>query len=227
MGAVCHDSAPANPRRRSDPNCALDPLARRPAQGHTVASASGEIRVKAEEKDGKIAAQGAFVLFAAYRDRGNQGQPALESGTTLLLVPLLTSQNCDARSYGVNNYKPFNNDTTVLNELKHDAWFVFRQVDLTRAKSLTLRTVFGDKAYSYAGGRMEIRVGSTHGALIGEATFESKNGEKAVFEERTINLASSVPSTVENPLQDVYFIFKNEQNQGQGVIALDWVRFDF
>ena len=121
------------------------------------------------------------------------------------------------------NYKPFNNDTTVLNELKHNAWFAFNQVDLHRVKSLALRLGYGDKTYPYCGGRLEIRSGSVHGPLVAEASFESKNGEKMVFEERTLQLTKAQSGW---SLQNLYFIFRNEQNQGQGVIGLDWIRFD-
>ena len=180
------------------------------------------------ESAGKMATQATFVLQASYRDRGAEGQPSLENGATLVLRPAtLQAENCDARSESVGNYKPFGNDTTVLNELKHNAWFAFRQVDLTGVKSIALRVAYGDKTAPQAGGRLEIRVGTAHGALIGELTFESKNGIQMVFEDRNINLETNHPRPAENPLQDLFFIFRNEQNQGQGVIGVDWIRFGF
>lgn len=172
------------------------------------------------EKDGKPAPAGAFVFRASYRDRGAGGQPPLEHSTALLLRPaLLQAEQCDKRSDGVGNYKPFGNDTTVLNELKHNAWFAFKQVDLTGIKSLSIRFAYGDGKAPFAGGRMEIRLGSPSGVLLAESKFESKNGEKMLFETR--NFALQHTGTT-----DLYFVFRNEQNQGQGVIGVDWVLFE-
>ncbi len=176
------------------------------------------------EKDGKPAPLGAFVLRGSYRDKGGGGQPSLENSATLVLRPaLLQAEKCDKRREGVGNYKPEGSGLEVLNELKHNAWFAFQAVDLTGIQKLTLRIGYGDKKYPYAGGSLEIRLGSPHGEVIGTAQFESKNGEKMVFEERSIAL--NLPSNKGN-LEDLYFVFRNIQNQGQGVIGVDWLRFE-
>ncbi|MBL7827116.1 MAG: hypothetical protein JNJ57_10825 [Saprospiraceae bacterium] len=44
-----------------------------------------------------------------------------------------------------------------------------------------------------------------------------------VFEERKINLATPTSES----LSDLYFVFENASNQGQGVIAVDWIRMDW
>lgn len=176
------------------------------------------------EKAGVPAPGGAYVLRATYRDRGANAQAALENSSTLILRPFtLQAEQCDARSEGVGNYKPFGNDTTVLQELKHQAWFAFRQLDFTGIQSVVLRVGYGDKSNPYTGGRLEIHLGSVHGPLIGNAEFVSKNGPKMLFEEKEIRLNLPPENAVEG-LPDVYFVFKNEQNQGQGVVAVDWVR---
>jgi cytochrome c len=170
-------------------------------------------------------ANGAYVFKANYRDRGAQGFLSLENGETLVLRPAtIQAEKCDTRSEGVGNYKPFDNDTTVLNELKHNAYFAVRQVDLAEVRSLILRIGYGDKRHPCAGGRLEIRAGSPSGNLLGETKFEMKNGERMAFEERKITLLASERLT---SLHDLFFVFKNEENQGRGVVATDWVRFDF
>jgi cytochrome c len=169
---------------------------------------------------------GALALRARYIDRGAGGLPALSGEDLLLLRPhLLEAEKCDTRSDGVGNYKPFDNDTVVLNELKHNAYFVFRKVDVAHLRSITLRTAYGDRRAPQAGGRMEIRMGSAHGPLLGSSEFVSKNADKMVFEWREIAL--NIPEAARNgDLQDLFFVFKNLQNQGQGVVAIDWLRFD-
>ncbi len=167
---------------------------------------------------------GAYVFRAAYRDRGQAGLPRLEGSETLILRPAtLQAEKCDIRSEGVGDYRPSGNDTVVLNELKHNAYFAFRRIDLTGVRTLTLRTGYGDPRYPYAGGRMEIRAGSPHGTLLSEVQFSQKNGNRMYFEEQEIPL--SVPSPG-NLYDDLYFIFRNEQDQGRGIVALDWIRFN-
>jgi hypothetical protein len=74
---------------------------------------------------------------------------------------------------------------------------------------------------------MEIRAGSVHGTLLAETSFHSKNAEIMIFEERRITLQTQNTSVSQDVLQDLYFVFRNEQNQGQGVIAVDWLKFEF
>jgi cytochrome c len=168
---------------------------------------------------------GAFVLRAGYRDQPSNGQPSLETQTTLVLRPnTLQAESCDARSEGVGNYKPEGQEQTVLQELKHNAWFVWHQADLVGVKSLTMRFAYGDKKAPQAGGSLEIRRGTRHGPILATVDFESKNAAEMVFETRTVPLLPQHPGI---GLQDVFFVCKNPQNQGQSVIAVDWVRFDW
>jgi cytochrome c len=167
---------------------------------------------------------GTFVLRAQYRDQGAKGSAPLEGGETLLLRPAtLPAENCDFRSEGVGNYKPFDNDTTVLQELKHNAFFVFRRADLLGIQSITLRIGFGDLRAPQAGGVLEIRADSPHGPLLGRQKIEQKNAARMVFEECRIPIQTAHLVG----LRDVFFVFKNTQDQGRSVVAIDWLRFDF
>lgn len=171
------------------------------------------------------AAPGAFLLRASYLDRGHAGIPAQESEQTLVFRPaVFQAENCDRRSEGVGNYKPFDNDTVVLQELKHNAFFAIKQADFSGIKNLTLRFGYGDKRNPYCGGRVEIRLDEADGALLATRSFERKNAEKMLFETWTVPL-SSRQKQGQPDFHDLYVVFKNEQNQGQGIMAVDWVWF--
>jgi cytochrome c len=185
---------------------------------------TGSYVLKAEQ--GKSGG-GAFVLRAVYRDRGYAGMPPLDGSETIVLrSATLQAETCDIRSEGVGNYKPFDNDTVVLNELKNNAYFAFQRVDLTGVSSVTLRTGSGDRRVSYGGGILELRAGSPHGALLGTLALEPQNGDRMTFAERTIPLRDYARPTGQPGYCDLFFVFRNMQDQGRGVAAVDWIRFD-
>lgn len=168
--------------------------------------------------------KGAYLLQASYRDQSKNGLPSLSSEAVLVLRPqVFQVENCDDRRRGVGNYKPFNNDTVTLNELKHNNWFVINQVDLSNISSLTLRLGSGDYRNTYCGGRLEIRTGQPGGPVLATLEIQAVNEKRMVFREVQV----PVKQAAAQGFQDVYFVFKNEVNQGQGVAGLDWVRFNW
>ena len=167
--------------------------------------------------------QGAYLLQAAYRDRGKNGLPSLPAEAVVVLRPAVFQvERCDERSRGVGNYKPFNNDTTTLNELKHNAWFAINQVDLQGITSLTLRLGSGDSRNAYCGGRLEIHRDKPGGPLLASLDIPRSNEKEMRFREEDILFSGNLPAGY----SDLYFVFKNEVNQGQGVVGLDWIRFN-
>lgn len=170
-----------------------------------------------------IAGKGSFLLKAAYKDMGYAGLPSLTTTDVLILRPMVfEADKCDDRRPGVGNYKPFDNDTVVLNELKHNSWFCIRRVDLQDLQSLTFRIGTGDSRVTYCGGRMEVHLDKPGGPMLGTLEEPKANEKRMVFHEKTLPL----PKPTDNRYHDLYFVFKNESNQGQGVFSLDWVRFD-
>ncbi|MCC6281445.1 MAG: PQQ-dependent sugar dehydrogenase, partial [Saprospiraceae bacterium] len=166
--------------------------------------------------------KGAYLLQTSYLDRGKNNLPPLPAEAVIVLRPaLFQAEQCDERSRGVGNYRPFDNDTMTLNELKHNAWFAINQVDLQGITSLTLRLGSGDNRNTYCGGRLEIHSGKPDGPLLAKLDIQQVNEKRMRFWE--------VEIPVINPPADycnLYFVFKNETNQGQGVAGVDWVRFN-
>ena len=167
---------------------------------------------------------GTFILQASYRDRGSQSQTSLEGEEMIALRPAFQqAEQADSMSKNTRTYRPYNGDTVVLNELKSNSFFVFKHVDLTGIHSVAMGIGMSDSKYQYVGGRVEIRLGSAKGVLLGKADLpEKKGGGKMEFVEVSIPL-----TTAARPgFHDLYFVLKNENDPSKSVAAVDWVRFD-
>ncbi len=167
---------------------------------------------------------GTFIFKASYRDRGSRSQNALEGSEAIALRPAFQqAEQADSMSKNIRTYRPFNGDTVVLNELKSNSFFVFKHVDLTGVHSVAMGIGMSDGKYQYGGGRVEIRLGSAKGKLLGQTVLPPKSGgSRMEFSE--VNVPLNAPVTSE--FQDVYFVLKNEDAPSKLVAAIDWVRFD-
>ena len=167
---------------------------------------------------------GTFILKASYRDRGSQTQSSLESGEMIALRPAFQqAEQADSMSKNIRTYRPFNGDTVVLNELKSNSFFVFKHVDLTGVHTVAMGIGMSDSKYQYGGGRVEIRLGSPKGTLLGKVALPKKAANPQMeFTEVNIPLASVANAG----FHDLYFVLKNENDPSKLVAAVDWVRFD-
>lgn len=167
---------------------------------------------------------GTFILKASYRDRGSRSQSSLEGGEMIALRPAFQqAEQADTMSKNIRSYRPFNGDTVVLNEIKSNNFFVFKHVDLTGVHSVAMGVGMSDSKYQYGGGRVEIRLGSPKGELLGKVAVPKKAaGPKMEFVELNIPITVAM----QEGFHDVYFVLKNENDPSKPVAAVDWVRFD-
>ncbi len=167
---------------------------------------------------------GTFILKASYRDRGSASQSPLEGGEAIALRPAFQqAEQADSMSKNIRTYRPFNGDTVVLNEIKSNSFFVFKHVDLTGVHSVALGIGMSDGKYQFGGGRVEIRLGSPKGTLLGKTPLPSK-AASVRMEFMEVNVPLSVPA--QEGFYDLYFVLKNENAPSKMVAAVDWVRFD-
>lgn len=167
---------------------------------------------------------GTFIFKASYRDRGSQTQSPLEGGDAIAMRPAFQqAEQADSMSKNIRTYRPFNGDTVVLNELKSNTFFLFKHVDLTGVHSIAMGIGMSDGRYKFGGGRVEIRLGSPKGTLLGKAVLPQKDsGARMEFME--LNVPLQTPA--DGAFHDVYFVLKNENDPSRPVAAVDWVRFD-
>jgi len=180
--------------------------------------------VPASKEKGKKPKPGTFILKATYKDRGSGSQAPLEEGETLALRPAFQqAEQADSLSKGITNYRPFGGDTVLLKDLKHNSFFVFKHVDLKGIYAVAVGVSWGDPRYSFAGGRIELRLDGPKGPLAGQAKITLENGTgKIAFAE----VAIPIGLQPDGKFHDLYFVLKNENNPAQQVSAVDWVRFD-
>jgi cytochrome c len=167
---------------------------------------------------------GTFILKASYRDRGSGSQAPLENSETIALRPAFQqAEQADSMSREVRTYRPFNGDTVVLNDLKNNGFFVFKHTDLTGIHSIAMGIGMSDSKYEYVGGRVEIRLDSPKGKLVGKADIPSKSATgKMTF----ADIAAPITNPGDGKFHDLYFVLKNENSPSGAVGAVDWVRFD-
>lgn len=173
---------------------------------------------------GSKAKPGTFILKASYRDRGSSTQSPLEEGAILALRPATQqAEQADSISKGVVNYRPFDDDRVVLNELRNNSFFAIRHADLSGISSVSINIGSGDKFFQYIGGRIELHLDSPEGPLAGQVAVEAKNGMvKMTFYEVQMPLTAEA----DGKFHDLYFVIKSENNAMQAVTAVDWVRFN-
>lgn len=173
----------------------------------------------------KGTAAGTYILRAAYRDKGAKGQGPLEGSSLLVLRPALQqAEQADSISKGIRVYHPLDDNLAVLDNLLNDAFFCFKYVDLNGLESVALRVGFGNSERAFAGGRIEIRIGSPQGPLIGQIKIPAENsaGNGMAFREFSTPLAAV---TTEG-FSDIYFVAKNDDKNAKEIAAVDWVRFN-
>lgn len=195
----------------------------KPKQAFAVAG-THPLTLPPPKKPGQKVVPGTFILKATYKDRGSRSQTALESGEIIALRPAFQqAESADSMSRGATTYRPFGGDTVVLNNLKHNGFFMLKRVDLTALRGVSMGVGGGDGKYQYSGGRIELRLGSPRGPKIGEAKITVANGAKMAFSE--VNIPLGQPA--DGRWHDVYFVLKNESSGSSNVAAVDWVRFEF
>jgi cytochrome c len=113
--------------------------------------------------------RGTYIFRAAYTDRGAQGVPAQTTDTVLLLrSPQLSPVKADVVEGGALRDQL---DEYIFLTAKPDSYIGYKQVDLTNVKQIMFRANW--HLYDiYPGGKVEVRLDTPDGALIGETVLE-------------------------------------------------------
>jgi cytochrome c len=167
---------------------------------------------------------GNYVFTASYTDKGaNDFSPSISQNVVVLRPSKLLFKNVDEHSaeallgtlYG--NEKnaiqvPQNEDYEWMRDLIHDEYLMFKEIDLTEINKLLLHIPV-PKGY-FEGGFVEIRLDSKNGEIIGKAD---------------LNLGKIKPFTTTlkatKGKHDIYFVFKNWENQKQQIAGAISVTF--
>lgn len=112
--------------------------------------------------------KGSYIIRAAYTDKGAEGVPSHTADSVIVLrSPKLTPVNADVKEGGALRDQL---DEYVFLTVKPNSFIAFNDVDLTGVRQISIRPNW--HLYDiYPGGKVEIRLNSPDGALIGETTI--------------------------------------------------------
>ncbi|TNE62689.1 MAG: carbohydrate-binding protein [Bacteroidetes bacterium] len=164
-------------------------------------------------------ADGTFIFQA----RSNDDTETQLLDATIFLRPTLQQvEQADTISRGVRQFKPFQHQKTVLNELRDRSFFAFRSIDLYGIQSVRIRLGTGFMNYHTNGGRIELRLDGPEGTAVG--SVEIPPAEKGIPSEVSIKLdQKNIPENVR--VHDLYFVARSSGATSGLVAAVDWVKF--
>ncbi|MEP7347710.1 MAG: PQQ-dependent sugar dehydrogenase, partial [Gemmatimonadaceae bacterium] len=146
---------------------------------------------------------GAVVLRAAYTDRGANGLLGAMADTTVVLRASNVVVASSELSEGVQKMTVPGIPVEITLANRSGAYARVRQIDLTDLSAVVF-AVTAPAQYGAAGGKVEVRLDSATGQLVGQTEMIPPS-------------ADSTPARVRAPLQptpgvhDVYLVFRNDQ----------------
>ncbi|MDO9373053.1 MAG: ThuA domain-containing protein [Ferruginibacter sp.] len=153
-------------------------------------------------------AGGTWALTAAYTDGGSGVLPLTGTNQLVLREPLIRAQDADVLS-GAERY------SNMVGLIKNKAYIVIKEIDLKEIKKISFN--YASKA---DGATLEIHADSAKGKLVGSLKYQPTGDWKKL---------KQVSTTVIDPggRHDLYFVArKDEPLAGEGLVLLDWLKFE-
>lgn len=149
---------------------------------------------------------GSYILSASYTDGGGQASPL--SATALLSLRAAKVQAEDA-----DQVRNIGRSSSHLGSIHNKSWFLLKDIDLKDVHKIT---------YNYSSlnrdGVLEVHVKSPKGQIIGTLNFK-QTGDWNKFIEVT------APITDPGGKNDLYFVFRKDEEPNQHLFTLDWLEF--
>lgn len=155
--------------------------------------------------------KGNLVLQASYTDKGASGLPAQMAEQALILRnPLVALGASNSQSKGVTLFKMGTQPHPLVIVMASDTYVKFDQLDLTGVRAMEFAVAVPKAQLNAVGGRIEVRIDSPTGQLLGQTDDISVNESKdpaAMFKPSMAK--ASITATAGQ--HDLYFVFKNEK----------------
>ena len=127
---------------------------------------------KADEK-------GSLVFQASYNDKGANGLPPQMAEQVLMLRnPLVALGASNSQSKGITLFKMGTQPYPLVVVMASDTYVQFDQLDLTGIKTMEFAVAVPKAQLIAVGGRIEIRIDSPKGQLLGQTEELSQNDEQ-------------------------------------------------
>lgn len=175
----------------------------------------GSFKTKTNAKD---KGYGTYILRAAYEDQGANGVPALTSEQTYTL------RNAKLHPHSFDKYDEINKMSFGGNALciptKSGSYMALNKVDLTSIAYLDIVAATPVAQLNAAGGKIEVRLGSPTGKLMGESPFLEPSDAGGFGGKPTrITLVSTEGA------HDVYVVFVNPKSEGRSLMVVMAIEF--
>ena len=161
--------------------------------------------------------KGVFIVRAAYEDQGANGLPSLKSEQTFVL------RNANMDVHGFDTYEDVNKMAFGGNNLaipsKSGAHMAIKQVDLAGVSAFRVMATAPKPQLNAKGGKVELRLDSPTGKLIGESTFLEPS-DKMDFTPSALTIPVKLPAPVDNKPHDVYLVFLNPSESSGSLMVV-------
>jgi cytochrome c len=162
--------------------------------------------------------QGVYILRASYQDQGANGIPSLGSEQTFTL------RNPKIGAHSFDKFESVSKMSFGGNELaipgKSGAYVTLNKIDLTNIRQIELSVIAPKPQVNAQGGKIEFRLGSPTGKLIGESAFVEPS-ESLGFAGKPVTI--NIPPT--EGIHDVYLVFQNPKADSQTLMILMGAQF--
>jgi len=155
--------------------------------------------------------KGTLVLQASYKDKGANGLPGQTGEQALVLRnPTVAFGESNSQSKGINLFKMGTQPYPLVIVQAPDTYVQFNQLDLTGIRAMEFAVAVPKAQLSAVGGRIEIRLDSPTGQLLGqtEEILASESKDPAAMFNPSMAKVSIKPVSGQH---DLYFVFKNEK----------------
>jgi cytochrome c len=166
--------------------------------------------------------KGIFIVRAAYEDKGANGLPSLRSEQTLVL------RNAKVDVHGLDLYDFVNKMSYGGNNLaipsKSGAYMALKGIDLNGVTEVRVTASAPRPQLNARGGKVELRLGSSTGQVIGESSFLEPS-DKMDFKPNLLSVPVNAPAAPDQKLQDVYLVFVNPNEPMGSLMVVSGVEF--
>lgn len=175
---------------------------------------SGRVRFDQHSDKNK---NGAYVLYASYRDGGANGIEPISAQKYLVFKhPLIELEEYEEGNVGVVIATKNNGFNSYIANITHGKFVRFNGIDLQGINTVKFRAQTHG-----AGGKIVMRSNSRKGKILGELTIPGGN----VTDLKTDWKEFSMTVDASPGLQDIFLTFENESAKGS-LFHVDWMLFE-
>jgi cytochrome c len=161
--------------------------------------------------------KGVYIVRAAYEDQGANGLPSLKSEQSFAL------RNSKIDAHGFDEYTDINKmafgGRNLAIPAKSGSYMTMKQIDLAGLKELVVMATAPKPQLNAAGGKVELRLGSPKGQLLGESAFLEAT-DKLDFNPKVVSVPINLTGVATDKLQDVYAVFVNPKAEGSLMVVM-------